>query len=456
MSTMPRHPARLAFLSLAVAALCAQGLPAQDAAVLSGAASEAVGAVAPEPLGRPLRGLALPPADAAPPELLHQAEHPRDGLALPWGEPQFEKFRQAYLSPGGRSWISAISQRSLPYAAYIQERIRHYGVPWELFFLPFIESEYSPKAVSRSGAAGLWQFMKNSIGGYDMRISDWLDERRDFMKSTDGALRKLLWNYERFGDWLLAIAAYNCGAGAMDRAIAKEGVRDYWELRARGALPPETSSYIPKFLAVVSVAGSPGRHGIPVSWDPPEEWVRVAIKRPVDLGMLAAISGVSLETFKAGNPELRYLVTPPEGSYFLKVPAARVADVEAALASGQKLLNVYLHVVSSGDTVSAIARHYGVSIAMIVNLNPGLNPDRIRLGQSLAIPAFKDVAPYHAASDEASLSFSGSYTVRKGDTLWGISLAYGVQPETLAERNGLELTSVLREGSILRVPILEQ
>ncbi|GAB1458129.1 hypothetical protein MASR2M48_34370 [Spirochaetota bacterium] len=167
----------------------------------------------------------------------------RHKLELPFGEPQFEYFRAAYLTPGGKQWLEAVYERSRPYASYIMERIQYFGVPEEIFFLPFIESEYSAKALSRSEASGLWQFMRNSVGGYDMRMDDWLDERRDFMKSTDGALRKLKSNYDRFGDWLLALGAYNCGAGAMDRAIKAGKSHDYWVLREGGFLPKETASY---------------------------------------------------------------------------------------------------------------------------------------------------------------------------------------------------------------------
>lgn len=400
---------------------------------------------------RPLRAVPLPL-----PELPHQGAWPRATLAFPADDPQYQKFLQAYLSPGGRKWLEAVYERARPYAAYILERIRFYQVPDELFFLPFIESEYSARAVSRSGAAGLWQFMRNSIGGYDMRIDDWVDERRDFMKSTDGALRKLRWNYEHFGDWSLAIAAYNCGVGAMDRAIAKGGSRDYWALKAGGFLPTETASYLPKLFAVAGVAMRAGRNGLAVSWEPAPEWVRVELDRPVDLAMLASLSGADLETLRQGNPELRYGVTPPEGRYALKVPAGTESAVRAALASRERLMNVYLHVVKSGDTVSAIARHYEVTVAMITKLNPGMNPDRIRLGQTIAIPAFKDKKPYEgAAAEDRTVAFTGTYVVKKGDTLWTLSLAYGVQPETLAQRNGLTLDSVLREGATLVVPILE-
>jgi len=378
-------------------------------------------------------------------------------LAIPYGEPQFERFRASYLTAGGRKWLEAVAERSRPYASYILERIRYHGVPEELFFLPFIESEYSAKAVSRSGAAGLWQFMRNSVGGYDMKMDDWIDERRDFMKSTDAAIRKLKYNHERFGDWLLALAAYNCGAGAMDRAIkAGGGVRDYWQLREGGFLPRETASYIPKFLAVVSVAMHGGRNGLVVSWTPSIEWVRVAIDRPVDIAMLASIAGIPYELVKAGNPELRYGVTPPEGKYSIKVPALFEESVKAAIASRQTLMSVYMHTVRSGDTISALAQYYEVSVAMITKMNPGLSPNKIRIGQSIVIPAFKDKKPYAGVSrPDDTLSYSGSYIVIKGDTLWSISLRYGVQPEVLAARNSMNLSSVLREGMSLVVPILE-
>ncbi len=400
---------------------------------------------------RPLRTV-----PAIVPPVLHHAGQEFNALAIPYGEPQFERFRAAYLSPGGKQWLEAVYERSRPYASYIQERIHHYGVPDELFFLPFIESEYSARAVSRSGASGLWQFMRNSVGGYDMRMDDWIDERKDFMKSTDGALRKLRSNYERFGDWLLAIAAYNCGAGAMDRAIKSGLSHDYWDLRERGYLPQETVAYIPKFLAVVSVAMQGGRNGLAVSWTPSIDWIQVSLDRPVDLSMLSATAGVQLDILKTGNPELRYGVTPPEGAYALKVPQAYAAAVSLALASREELMNVYLHLVRSGDTVSALSKHYEVPVAMIARMNPGLDPNRIRIGQKIVIPAFKDTKPYLSDnSTDDQLSFTGRYLVAKGDTLWSISLRYGVQPETLADRNGMSLESVLREGLSLLVPILE-
>lgn len=380
-------------------------------------------------------------------------------IPIPWGEPSFESFRAAYLSEGGRKWLAAVMERAKPYMAYIAERVRYYGLPDELVYLPVIESEYSPKAVSKSGATGLWQFMRNSIGGYGIRIDDWVDERRDFMKSTDAALRKLADNYAAFGDWNLALAAYNSGLGAVTRALKKADAdkgRDYWALRKQGLLAAETTSYVPKFLAVVTILSYPRRNGLEVGWDGGEAWESLELRKSVDLCLLADAAGIPLSELKAGNAELRYTVTPPWTGYRIKVPSGSAEAVRTALDDPSlKLLRYYLHKVSSGDTLSAIARHYGTPQAMIVQANPGMKPDLLRLGQVIVIPALKDAAPMQAASsDDGKLDFSGSYTVVKGDTLWSISLRYNVQPEVLAEKNGLSLTSVIREGMVLRVPII--
>jgi membrane-bound lytic murein transglycosylase D len=395
------------------------------------------------------------------PPLQGHASEPQYGIAMPWGEEHFEAVRTTYLTDGGKKWLAAIMTRARPFLPYIVERIRYFGLPDELAFLPVIESEYSPRNVSKSGAAGLWQFMRNSIGGYDMRIDDWVDERRDFMKSTDGALRKLAYNYETFQDWNLALAAYNCGDGALSRAIAaakKAGVEapSYWDLRERGFLKGETAGYIPKFLAIASILRYPGRNGLAQSWEEGASWTTVAPGRPVDLGLLAEQAGLPLALLREANPELHYGVTPPGSGYRLKVPAASADAVRAVVEDpGRKLVRFYLHTVRSGDTLSGLARRYGTPMPAIASSNPGLKPDSIRLGQVIVVPAFKD-APLPESEEDAGLApaFASSYVVVKGDTLWSLSLRYDVKPELLAERNSLSLASVLREGMALRVPIL--
>lgn len=464
------RPARLRTLRAAAAAFAlAARAAASDGTTAAGALPPPEQTALPEPsppplpAPRPLRS-APPggiPGDPAPPpafpgELTRRP--PEDGLsmALPWENERFREFRNAYLSPGGRKWLEAVTARSAPFAHYVYERIRWYRLPEELFFLPVIESEWSPRAVSRSGASGLWQFMRNSIAGYDMRIDEWVDERRDFMKSTDAALRKLRANYETLGSWEMALAAYNAGLGAMSRAAAAAGTRDYWELSARGILSPEAADYVPKFLAAVSVLSRAGRNGLALPEIRPALWERVELDLPVDLVLLSEASGIPLPVLRSGNPELRYDVTPPEGRYALKVPAPAAPAVREALAKpGFQGLRYYRHRIRSGDTLSALARHYEVSVSLIQRLNPGVRPESLRIGSTLVIPALKEKSPYAPPSPSEPLDFTGAYVVARGDTLWSISLKYGIQPETLAERNGLDISSIIREGMTLKVPKME-
>ncbi|MBU0955038.1 MAG: LysM peptidoglycan-binding domain-containing protein [Spirochaetes bacterium] len=408
------------------------------------------------PSPRPLRQ----PATDTPPSALSIApvRHSRGIFTLPDDDIQTARFVSLYQSPGGQAWLRRVFERALPYSAYILDRIHHYAVPEELFFLPFIESEFLVKAVSRSGATGLWQFMRNSIGGYNMHIDEWRDDRRDFMKATEAALLKLQWNYQYFGDWLLALAAYNCGVGALDRAIVRaDGERDFWKLRAAGVLPAETATYIPKFLAVAAVGMQAGRLNLAPPAGIALQWAKLPLDSPVDIQLLAEHIKLPLDTIKAGNPELNYNITPPDGVYELKLPQEYIAPARLALAGSQNLIKVYVHTVGSGDTVSAIARHYEVGIDMIVRMNSGLNPDRIRIGQKLVIPALKEKVPYAGVERAgADHDFEGSYIVQAGDTLWNIARSFDVAVELLAAKNSLKLDSILREGMSLNVPIMNQ
>lgn len=157
-------------------------------------------------------------------------------VIVPSKYPLIEKFRNRYLNEDGLRYLEAIMQRSSPYRNFIIEELRRENLPPELLFLPVIESGFSPKAVSKSGAVGIWQFMRNSIGGYDIHIDEWIDERRDPWKTSTAAVKKLKWNYNYYNDWYLALAAYNCGVGALDKAIKKAGSRNYWYLAEKKIL----------------------------------------------------------------------------------------------------------------------------------------------------------------------------------------------------------------------------
>ena len=414
----------------------------------------------PEPIfSRPLRKQPDNEAAGTIPSLLKNGEEKLYSKSLLLTREALEnpltgQYIRQYSGPGGLSWLSSVMERGGPYLAFIRKEIAKRNMPEELVYLPVIESGYLPTALSRSGAAGLWQFMKNSIAPFDMKVNEWIDERRDFWKSTEGALRKLEENFKYFGNWPLALAAYNAGLGAIDNLVRQYGTRDYWELSRRKLLKNETIHYVPKLLAAAHVLSSQRRFGMEPRWPEDPDWKRLAIDRPVDIRLLADEAGVDRAVLLSANRELIYNLTPPGQAYFLKVPA-RDADRVAGVLERKDLplVNHYIHTIRSGDTLLALALHYGISVNQILASNPGVQERFLRIGNRLLIPALKETGPYERPAPRENLEFSGTHLVKKGETLWSIALAYEVDPEVLAEANGMELNGILREGRTLKTPV---
>jgi membrane-bound lytic murein transglycosylase D len=271
--------------------------------------------------------------------------------------------------------------------AFIQDRIREKNLPEELLYIPAIESEFVPTVVSSSGAAGLWQFMRNSMKPW-LTSGDWLDERMDFWASTEAALSKLQFNYAETKDWPLALAAYNSGLGAIRTLRKKHPGKDYWELSALNALKAETISYVPKLLAVYYIASNPRRTGCEDFWPERIEWEQITVGRQVDLRVLAEIAGIDHEELQRANTELRYPVTPPDPAYKLKVRAERKEALTDAIAQTEiPLVRNYTHIISRGDTIYRLARSYGVPEERIFEANPGIREMALQIGERLLIPA---------------------------------------------------------------------
>ena len=372
-------------------------------------------------------------------------------------KPLTQQYIRQYSGPGGLSWLSAVMERGGPYLAFIRKEIAERGLPEELVYLPVIESGFLASAVSSSGAAGLWQFMRNSIAPFDMKVNDWVDERRDFWKSTQGALRKLEENYRYFGDWPLALAAYNAGLGAINRIVQQNGIKDYWLLSEKKLLKTETIHYVPKLLAVAQILSNQRQYGVEINWPPDPEWERIAVKRSASLIVLAEAAGVDSGELIRANRELLYNITPPDQNYLLKVQKKDVPKITAVLARDDiQLLRYYIHTIGSGDTLLALALHYGVKVEQIQSANPGIQERYLRIGSRLMIPALKEAGPYERpVIVRENLAFDGTHLVKKGETLWSIALAYDVDPEALAEANGMGLQDILREGRTLKTPIKE-
>jgi len=364
---------------------------------------------------------------------------------------------ELYSRPAGIASLNAALERGSIYLPFIREEIRRRNLPPELAYLPVVESGFVITARSRSGAAGLWQFMMNSISPFDMRVTELIDERRDFIKSTRGALLKLEENYRALGDWYLALAAYNCGLGEVTRTVRRTGVRDYWELSGRNQFKQETLHYVPKLAAAAFILSQPRRFGVNI-WQDQIEWVSIPLRRQVSLDILAQEAGIDRELLRNLNAELLHGISPA-GSYSLKVPLAQLESVTEVLEREDiRLIRYHYHVVRHGDTLWSMSRRYGASLNTIEQHNPGITNRYLRIGETVIIPAYTDATPAPApasAIPSAAAVFNGSHIVARGETFWSLGRRYGVDPQALAEANGMSIDQILHVGRTLKVPIIE-
>lgn len=274
--------------------------------------------------------------------------------------------------------------------------LKDQGLPAELYFLAMVESGFSNAAYSRAKATGTWQFMSGTAKLYGLRIDHWVDERRDPVKSTVAAARFLRDLYEDFGDWHLAMAAYNAGPGKIRRAIRKTGQKSFWAIADTNLIRPETKHYVPKVLAALTLASNPKQHGFEVKPDPRNEIPsgEVLIKDPVKLSEVAVKLKIPVRSLRSWNPELIREITPPsrgrwaKTGYRLRVPASlaeKFEEIEGSLAAVE-VVDIHMHKIRQGETLSRIARKYKVAIKQIMSLNPALRPTRLRTGSQIAVP----------------------------------------------------------------------
>jgi len=292
-------------------------------------------------------------------------------------------------------WVS----RSGRYLAMAREVFRSRGLPEDLVFTAMIESGFKPDAVSRVGAKGMWQFMAATARRYGLRVDRWVDERLDPEKSTVAAAAYLHDLYEMFGSWPLAQAAYNAGEVKVARAIQKTGSRDFWTLAQSRHLRRETKDFVPQIHAATMIGRDPDRYGFDFDDLDPVAVDTITVPGSTDLRRLAENAGLSLQTVRALNPTLVRGVTPPGASWTLRIPDGEHERVAAALTPHRAPVIVAalraevsrvaatgdVHVVRPRDTVSAIARRYGVSVDDVMRWNRLDSQDRIRPGDRLRV-----------------------------------------------------------------------
>jgi membrane-bound lytic murein transglycosylase D len=397
-------------------------------------------------LGRPVRQIHYAPSHAIAPHGEIPSIISIEGL----DHPITQKCIAEYSSPGGRNFLATIMKRGEMYLGFIRKEIERRGMPAELIYLPVIESSYSYTAVSRVGATGLWQFMRVSMGAYDMKVSDWMDERRDFWKSTMGALDMLEYNYKALGNWEFALAAYNYGLGAVNNMRKKNPGASYWDLCEKKAI----NDYVPRLLAVSHILSNPRQFALELRWPEDPDWTRIKVGRSVDLGLVAEHAGIPAAELKKANGELFYGITPPDPNYYIKVPSSQAEAVAAVLDDPElTLIKYYFYTIHFGDTLSEIAQRYGISVNQVVSYNPGLRAQYLQIGQRIIIPALKDVTISDKARTDDNVSFTGTHLVKQGESLWSIALAYNTDPETLARVNSMGLNDPLPVGKVLKTPV---
>jgi peptidoglycan lytic transglycosylase D len=364
-----------------------------------------------------------------------------------------------YFQTVGRTAFGRWLSRSERYIPMMKEVLQKEGLPEDLVYLAMIESGFTPHAYSVASAVGPWQFMSGTGKRYSLRIDGWIDERRDPMKSTVAAALYLKELYGIFNkDWYLAAAGYNAGENKILRAIGMYNSNDFWQLSKGSYLKRETKEYVPKLIAAAIIAKEPAKYGFAdVAYLPPIEFDTVTIPAQTDLDLAARLCGVSLDTIRTLNPELRRWATPPDyPGYQLKIPRGKkdlfveaFAKVPETARFTERTVTVR-HRAGRKETLAAIAGRYDTTAEAIAAAN-GLKKNARVGGKLLLVPVKAALLDRLQDSKKSRASVSGKgltryYTVKKGDTLHAVAKRFNVSTRLLSLWNNLKEKVALRAG----------
>jgi membrane-bound lytic murein transglycosylase D len=347
------------------------------------------------------------------------------------------------------------------YLYHIVTELERRGMPLELSLLPVVESAFEPYAYSRASASGLWQFIPGTGSHYGLKQDWWYDGRRDIVESTRAALDYLQSLHDEFnGDWLLAIAAYNCGEAMVERAVDANRAAgrpiDFWSLW----LPRETKAYVPKLLAMKRLMRDPEAYGLAFSPIPNQPYfARVQTFSQINLKLAAEIAGISPEEVYELNPAFHRWATDPQGPHVLLLPMD-VADVfseNITQLSADQRLGVTHYTAVRGDSVASVAHHFDTTVNVIRELND-LPTRGLAVGDDLRVPSAVPDLPAKVMLAAERVDGRGRnvrrahvQVVRRGDSLWTIARRHGMNVNTLAQMNGLQPGDPLRAGQRIQL-----
>ena len=367
-----------------------------------------------------------------------------------------------------RERIADHLERGTRYEPMIRAKMRAGGLPEDMYYLALVESGYNPHAYSKAAAVGMWQFMTSTARGMGMRVDGWVDERRDPVRSTAGAVRFLSGLRDQFGSLYLAAAAYNGGPGRVSRGLARyaddlentAGDDAFFVLAEKDYLRNETREYVPQLIAAALIAKEPSRYGLSVGTLPPLSYDSVRVPPKTPLAAIAKAARASTRDISELNPHLLRGMTPPRESYQVRIPTGTAAGFDSAFAALPAADRVATRTVETkkGDTAERLAREHGIGVAALKGFNPSmrrLKSGRLAVGQVLLVPTPAVAAARLAVADPAIERFPSStarlkiHTVRRGETMRGIARKYSTTPDRLMRINGLRKPMIFPGQTLL-------
>ncbi|MBW1649910.1 MAG: LysM peptidoglycan-binding domain-containing protein [Deltaproteobacteria bacterium] len=364
-----------------------------------------------------------------------------------------------FTKGGYKNFFIRAYKRAGKYRPQIVKMLRDAGLPEELSWLPLVESGFNVKALSPAKALGLWQFIPSTGNNFGLKRNTYIDERLDFIKSTEAAISYLAKLHEIFGDWSTALAAYNCGEGRLLRIIERHNVdstNNFWGIYEK--LPPETAEYVPRFLATLHIVKNPKRYGLDkVMPAMPLFYETADVNKQTSLKNIAKLISVSEDVLKKLNPALIYGVLPPK-KYSLRMPLGKkdllIANIDNLPVSGlpakwkkkSKSKFIY-HKVKRGETISTLAKRYKTSVKSIKKVNNIKKNNIIFANMKLKILSSNAVF-YQKSSKGGGTSFS--YKVKQGDSLWNLARRYKTTAKKIQDINNLS-TTLLYIGQIIKI-----